>query len=168
MAIVDNAVWEMNIGYKDYNDNNANETFYYPGAESAANVQGYLTGSLIPAIVGVSDAVITGYRYSFGGSETDPTALTALPNSNVEKKMSIVFRDEGGGVMKVEVPSPRASLLVAGTANFDPANPAVAALIAALLKSGALDTASVVNFRGMPLVARLGAVHQIHRGSRKG
>lgn len=168
MAITDNLVWQMNVGYRDYNNNASNETFYYPGSESAGNVGGFLTGVLIPAIQGVSDAVVTGYSYSFGGTETDPTALIADPNSNVEKKMSLVFRDSGGGTAKFEIPSPRASLLVAGTQNFDPANAAVAALIAALINTGVLDTASVVNFRGLPLTARLGAVRQIHRGSRKG
>lgn len=168
MAITDDLVWQMNVSYKDYNDNKSTETFYYPGAESAGNVGGFLTGVLIPAIQGVSDAVVTGYSYAFGGTETNPASLIADPNSNVEKKMSLVFRDSGGGTAKFEIPSPRSSLLVAGTQNFDPNNATVAALIAALVNSGVLDTASVVNFRGLPLTARLGAVRQIHRKSNKG
>lgn len=168
MAIVNDATWRMNVGFKDRDNNASTMTFYYPGSESAANVQGFLTGTLVPALQALSDAVVTGWSYSFSGTETDPLVLDAPETSDVERKASFVFRDSGNGFMKLEVPSVRNTLVVDGTQNLDPANAAVAAFIDAIVDTGALDLTNAVNFRNLALIARVGAVKKIHRKSTKG
>lgn len=168
MAIVNDAVWTINVGYKDRDNNTSTQTFYFPGTESAANVQTLITGTLIPALVAITDAVITGYRYSFGGRETDPAALIAPETSDVERKASFVFRDEGLGFMKVEIPSVDNLLVVDGTQNLDPANAAVAAFIDMVVDTGIADLGNLVTFRNLALIERVGAVRKIHRGSQKG
>lgn len=168
MAIVNDAVWTINVSYKDRDNNKSTQTFYFPGTESAANVQTLITGSLIPALQGITDAVIVGYRYSYGGAETDPVALEAPETSDVERKASFVFRDSGLGFMKVEIPSVSNLLVVDGTQALDPANPAVSAFIDLVVDTGVLDVGNLVTFRNLALIERVGAVRKIHRESQKG
>lgn len=169
MALVAAATWEIVLSFRDLDQNPSTLTLYFPGSESAANVQTAITGTLIPAVQGISDAVITGYRYSFGANETDPAVLGgAPPESDVERKASFVFRDEGLGTMKLEVPSVRASLVVDGSNIIDPANAAVAAFANAIIDTGIADLGNFVNFRNLALISRIGSVKKIHRGSKKG
>lgn len=168
MALVADAVWTIVLSFRDNDSNSATMTMYFPGSESAANVQTAITGTLIPAVQGITDAVVTGYRYSYGAKETDPLVLDAPETSDVERKASFVFRDEGLGTMKLEIPSVDNTLVIDGTQNLDPANPLVAAFINAIIDTGVADLGNFVTFRNLALIERLGGVRKIHRGSQKG
>lgn len=169
MSLVADAVWTIVLSFRDRDKNAATLTAYFPGSESAANVQTAITGTLIPAVSILSDAVITGYRYSFGARETDPAVLGGAPeSSDVERKASFVFRDEGLGTMKLEIPSINNTYVVDGSNIIDPANAAVAAFINAILDTGLADVGNFVTFRNLALIERLGSVKKIHRRSEKG
>lgn len=168
MALVTDSAWAMTISFRDRNKNPATVTAYYPGTESAANVQGYLTGTLIPAIQGLTNALITKWSYSFGAKETDPAVLNAPDlGSQVERKASFTFLDAGSGYMNIEVPSIKPELVIEGTNTIDPLNASVAAFVDAIVDSGLADLNGAVNFRGLSLT-KLNSVKQIHRRNSKG
>lgn len=169
MALVPDAVWTIVLSFRDRDKNPATLTLYFPGSESAANVQTAITGTLIPAVSALSDAVLTGYRYSFGARETDPAVLGAAPEaSDVERKASFVFRDSGLGTMKLELPSINNTFVVDGSNIIDPANASVAAFIDAIIDTGIADLGNFVTFRNLALIERVGSVKKIHRRSEKG
>lgn len=168
MALVGTATYSVVISMVDRDNNKSTLGVSYPSGNTIANITSEVTGSLIPAIEGISDAVVSGFSIATGASETDPAVLAGAPEtSDVERKGSFVFRAANGATMALEVPSVRNTLVVDGTNVLDKNDADVAAFIAAFLTAG-VDGLAPSSYLGSALVALEGAPKKIHRKSRKG
>lgn len=166
MALVEAPVKTINVTLQDRNNNNGTLTFYTPAAVITEDVTDFITATLIPNILALSNATVVGW--SVVQSARDDVADNTDLASNVERKLSISFATSDMSTMNLEVPSVKQSLVVKDTNVVDPTNAAVATFINMILDTGLFDTYGMGNFRGASLVAVKSPPKQVHRYSTKG
>lgn len=167
MALTLNPVYYITVSFKDRDGNISGVSVYYPSSNTLSNVTAEVAGTLIPALQGISDAVVVGFSTSLASLETDPLLTTAPETSDVERKAVFQFKADNGGKMKIEIPSVKNSLVVDNTNVLNSADPLVAAVITAFTSAG-LDGLAPHSYLGSPIVETVGAPHKIHRKSSKG
>lgn len=158
----------VNIQLRDRDNNLSSVSFYYPSANTVANIQAEVETTLIPAVQALSDAVVSSWAIMFQAVDLDidPT-VDAPETSDVERKAVFVFSNGAFSTTKYEVPSVKNSLVVDGSNVLDVTDPAVTGFIAAIqtagvdgLKPSAIGNAAISKLKGTP--------HKIHRRSTKG
>lgn len=165
MALEPYTTYRVSVSMRDRDNNISNVGFNYPAANTIGNVEAELTGTVIPAIAAISDAVVVGYSINYGAG--DDVAPVAPETSDVERKGVFTFRVDNGQVVKYEVPSIRNTLVVDGTNVLNPADAAVIAFIAAITSPGIEGLQPVSNVGGL-IVSQASPARKMHRRSSKG
>lgn len=135
-------------GFRDNNDNVANSSIYHVSSDDLADVLDNIN-ALEAALNPITDAQLFDAIVSRYASLTEaaPPAV-----SDVRRKLFLVFNTSDRlDTPTFEVPSPVAAIEQFGSNIIDPAQPLVAALVAAL--SNPLGTGSFVSRQGRPLLS---------------
>lgn len=165
MALEPYATYRVSVSLRDRDNNLSSVGFNYPSANTIGNVEAELTGTVIPAIQALSDAVVVGWSINYGAG--DNVAPLAPETSDVERKGVFTFRADNGQIVKFEIPSIRNTLVVDGTNVLNPADAGVIAFISAMTAAGVDGLQAVSNVGGL-LLAQASPAKKMHRRSSKG
>lgn len=136
MAIVASPVWNVSISVKDRENKKADVSFSMDAAIAAADLEGIITGDIIPVVDALTNGVVVGWSMSRSAQEnTNPQAPEA---SDVQRKGVFLFKAENGAPYKLELPSLDNAFVVDGSDVLNPAATEVAALVAFVLGVGAV------------------------------
>ena len=166
MALSAPTTWEFTLVLTDRDNNKAPVSFFAPAAVILGDLETFITGTLIPNVEALSDAVVTSYH--IGRSAFDYAPAQAPETSDVERKGVFSFRVDGGGILTNQIPSIKNTLVVDGSNLLNPADAAVTTFIAMMTDTGLLDVYGMGNFRGDALLAQSSPPHKIHKKSNKG
>lgn len=164
MALTLSPTYNVTLTLIDLDWNTSSMTLHVPAASVIGTVETFVTGTLIPAIQGISNAVVK--AWSISRSAIDNAAVVDAPEeSDVERKGVFSFRAADGSAYVVSVPSlindvvtDRTNLITTGDALVISFLDAITAGIAGSLPS---------TYLGSDIV-RLDHARKMHRGSRRG
>lgn len=164
MALVLSPVYNVSITLIDLDWNTSSMTVHVPAASVIGTVETFVTGTLIPAIQGISNAVVK--AWSISRTAIDNAAVADAPEeSDVERKGVFSFRAADGSAYVISVPSllnslvtDRTNLIITSDGLVTDFTDALTAGIAGSLPS---------TYLGSDIV-RLDHARKMHRGSRRG
>lgn len=143
VAFASTGYWNVAITLEDNNANKAPVSYSVDDTQTEADVTTQAQ-SVAAALTSLSDAYVSQISITRTYGNTDGNAAPAT--SEIERKLTLRFVDAFNNVVSTrDVPSPVASIEVAGTDTIDPANALVAAYVSALA------AASANTGRGEPL-----------------
>lgn len=164
MALTLSPVYSVTITLIDLDWNTSNISLNFPATEAIATVEGFITSDVIPAIQGISNAVVK--SWSITRSAIDNAAVADAPEeSDVERKGVFSFRAADGSVSVINVPSFLNSLVTDRTNLITTGDALVVAFTDAIVDgiTGALPS----TYLGSDIV-RLEHARKKHRGSASG
>jgi hypothetical protein len=168
MALVQNSVWSVSIGFRDRDKNLAAMGFYLPSALAFADAYAAAV-AIATAADALSDATLESVSLNLGAYDSVAAATPAAEASDVERKGSFTFATANRQIKtRVEVPSIMNTLVVDGANVLDVDNPAVQTFITTMINTGLGANNSPVAVGGGSLTAIYGTPKKIHRGSSKG
>lgn len=167
MAITLSPVLTFSVTFEDRDNNRSTVGGYLPSATTAAAVQTWLTTDFIPAVQGISNAVVIAYNVSYSATDVIIQNTDAPEASDVERKAVFKLLASNKGKSRIEVPSVDNAFVVDGSKVLDIAAPEVQAVIAALTTAGTggVQPASFYNstFTGITAIP-----YKRHTGSNEG
>ena len=167
MAVTQSATYNVTIGLIDRDKNQSSITFHVPVADTTVTaLASDIEGGLIPAIQGISDALVNSYAISLTASEN---ALISPPleSSDVERKGVFTFRADNGATYICQVPSIKNSLVIDETNIINRADPLVSAFVSAITDPAILQLGKPSTYLGADLV-NCEKARKMHRGSSRG
>lgn len=167
MALSAGPTLSVTIILKDRDNNIGSVSLYYPSTNTLANTIAEVEEDIIPAIQGLSDAVVQNYTISYNAYDLDVSAADAPETADVERKGVFVFNNGAFSTTKYEVPSVKNSLVVDGSNVLNVADPLVQAFIDAITVAG-LDGLKPSGIGNSAILGLKGTPHKIHRRSSKG
>ncbi len=164
MALTLQPAYNVTVSLVDRDRNVSSMTMHIDAASDIADIETAVTGTIIPAILGVSDALVK--SWSITRQAVDDTAAADAPEtSDVERKGVFSFRAADGAPYVVNVPSILNTKVIDRTNLINIADTAVAAFIAAIVTGG--TGAAPSSYLGSDIVL-LDHARKMHRGSRRG
>jgi hypothetical protein len=168
MALAATPTVSVAISLKDRDGNRGTVSLYYPSGNTIANIQAEVEGTIIPAIQGLSDAVVVAWTISFFANDLEFNPATDAPEtSDVERKGVFVFTNGAFSTTKYEVPSVKNTLVIDGTNKLNMADPLVSAFVTAIttagvdgLKPSGIGNSAINTLKDVP--------YKMHRKSTKG
>jgi hypothetical protein len=167
MALTQDVVARVTVFFVDRDSNRGTTSVYYPSANTVANIIDEVEGTLIPALQGMSDAVVDGWAINFGADDPAVSAADAPETSDVERKGSFVFKAANGQIVSAQIPSIKNTLVVDGTNVINSADALTIAYVDAMTTAGIdglLPTSNVAS----DITSIVGFGAKIHRKSSKG
>lgn len=165
MALVQQPTYNVTLALVDRDRNKSTMSVHIPTSSLIGAVEGWVSGTLIPAVQGISNAVVSGWSISTAAVDDAAVAL-APEESDVERKGVFSFRASDGSSCLISVPSLLNTKVIDETNVINKTDAAVTAFIDAILDtSGTLITPS--SYLGSNIVMVDKAV-KTHRGSRRG
>jgi len=165
MAVTLSPVTNVTISLVDRDLNRSTIGFHVNAGVALGFIQDAITDTMIPAIEGISDAVVTGYTIS--SIADDPAPALAAETSDVERKGVFSFGAANGSSYVIGVPSIKNTVVIDETNKIDKANAAVIAFVQMVLDPSILDLAHPVTYLGSDITS-LGKAEKHHRSSRRG
>lgn len=166
MALTPNPTYNVTVTLVDRDKNKSTVGFHVPTSVTVGALADQMGSSLLPAITGVSDAIIEGWSISMTASDHDAASL-APESADVERKGVFSFRADNGAPFVCQVPSIRNTLVVDETNIIDRANVNVLAFINAVTDPGLLELGKPATYLGADIVA-FDKARKTHRGSSRG
>lgn len=165
MALVQQPTYSVTLSLVDRDRNTSTMSVNIPTSSLIGAVEAWVSGTLIPAVQGISNAVVK--QWSISTSAVDDAAVALAPEeSDVERKGVFSFRAADGSSYVVSVPSLKNTVVIDETNVINKADAAVTAFTDAILDtSSTLITPS--SYLGSNVVMLNKAV-KMHRGSRRG
>lgn len=167
MALTQDSTARVSIFFVDRDNNKGVTSVWYGSDNTLANIVAEVEGTLIPALAGMSDAVIDGYTVNFGAVDPAVSSADAPETSDVERKGSFVFKSDNGQIVSAQVPSIKNSLVVDGTNVINPTDALTIAYVDAMTTAG-LDGLLPTTNIGADLASLERPGKKIHRKSTKG
>lgn len=164
MALTLSPTYNVSLTLIDLDWNTSSMTVHVPAASVIGTVETYVTGTLIPAIQGISNAVVK--SWSITRTAVDNAAVTDAPEeSDVERKGVFSFRAADGSAYVVHVPSVINDVVIDRTNLINTGDTLVVAFLDAMTAgiTGSLPS----TYLGSDIV-RLDHARKMHRGSRRG
>lgn len=164
MALTLAPAYDVSVTLVDRDRNTSTMTLHVDAAGDIADIETAITGTIIPAIAGVSDALVK--SWSITRKAVDDTAASDAPEtSDVERKGVFSFRGDNGQPYVISVPSFLNTKVIDRTNLINIADTQVAAFIAAIVTGG--TGAGPTTYLGSDIVI-LDHARKMHRGSRAG
>lgn len=164
MALTLAPTYSVSISMQDRDWNTSSVSFNFPASEVIATVEAFVTDTLIPAIEGISSAVIKSWSISRTAVDNAVVADAAEP-SDVERKGVFSFRAADGSASVVSVPSIINDVVIDRTNLIDIGDALVIAFLDAMTAG---DTGALpCSYLGSDIV-RIDHARKHHRGSRRG
>jgi len=165
MALVQQPTYNVTLSLVDRDRNVSSMSVHIPTSSLIGAVETWVTGTLIPAVQGISNAVVK--AWTINSSAVDDAAVALAPEAaDVERKGVFSFRAADGSAYVLSVPSILNTVVVDETNIIDKADAAVIAFRDAILNTSAgLITPS--SYLGSNIVMLDKAV-KTHRGSSRG
>jgi hypothetical protein len=165
MALTQQPTYSVTLTLVDRDRNVSTMSVHIPTSSLIGAVESWVTGTLIPAVQGITNAVVQ--SLSISTSAVDDTAVAlASEAADVERKGVFSFRAADGSMSIIAVPSINNTVVIDETNIIDKSNAAVIAFRDAILNtSGLLITAST--YLASDLIMLEKAVKH-HRGSSRG
>ncbi len=165
MALVQQPTYNVTVNLVDRDRNIGGLSVHIPTSSLIGAVETWVTGTLIPAIQGISNAVVKSWSISTSAVDDAAVAL-AVEAADVERKGVFSFRAADGSTSTVSIPSILNTVVIDETNIINKADAAVIAFRDAVLNTGGLlITAST--YLASDLVMLDKAV-KTHRGSSRG
>lgn len=164
MALTLSPTYDVSLTLIDLDWNTSSMSLHFPASEAIATVEGFITSDVIPAIQGISNAVVK--SWSITRSAIDNAAVSDAPEeSDVERKGVFSFRAADGSAYVLNVPSLINDVVLNRTNLIDISDALVVTFLAAITDgiTGALPS----TYLGSDIV-RLDHARKMHRGSRNG
>jgi len=130
-----------------------------------AVIETAITGTIIPAVEAITDAVCIAYTLSTGAH--DHTAVNPPESSDVERKGVFSFRAANGASYVVAVPSFKNTMVIDRTNQIDLANAAVVTFVNMVTDGSILGIAAPKTYLGADITVLSKAVKK-HRASSVG
>lgn len=167
MAVTQSPTYDVTIGLVDRDKNQSRITFHVPvGDTTVTALASDIEGGLIPALQGISDALVNSWAITLSAAEN---ALISPPaeTSDVERKGVFSFRATDGATYTCSVPSIKNSLVIDETNIINRADPLVTAFISAITDPAVLQLGKPSTYLGTDLV-NCEKARKMHRGSSRG
>jgi hypothetical protein len=164
MALTLAPVYNVTITLIDRDWNTSTMTTHFPASEAIATVETFVTGTLIPAILGISSAVVK--QWSITRLANDLSVPADAPEeSDVERKGVFSFRAADGSAYVVNVPSLINDVVIDRTNLIDIGDTLVAAFTDAMITgaTGSLPSSYLASD-----LIQLDHARKKHRGSPRG
>lgn len=166
MALVSAPTYNVSVGFIDRDKNRSTVQFSVPTTVTVGALSSQLGDSLLPALAGISDAVIESWSIT-ASAKDDGAAALAPESSDVERKGVFSFRADNGAAYVCSVPSIKNSLVIDETNVIDRAAAEVAAFITAVTDPGLLELGKPSTYLGADII-QLDKARKTHRGSSRG
>lgn len=164
MPLTVGPVYDVTVSLVDRDRNVSTITTHIPSAMDIADIQTAIASTLIPGILGISDALVK--SWSITRSAVDDTAASDAPEtSDVERKGVFSFRADDGSAYVINVPSIKNTVVIDRTNLINIGDTAVAAFIAAIVTGG---TGAAPSSYLASDILLLDHARKMHRGSRRG
>lgn len=165
MALTQRATYDVNLSLVDRDRNVSSLGVHIPTSSLIGAVETWVTGTLIPAVQGITNAVVK--SWSITTSAVDDAAVALAPEeSDVERKGVFSFRAADGSAQLFSIPSLINDVVIDETNVIDKTDPLVIAFVDAILDTSvSLITPS--SYLGSNIVLLDKAVKK-HRGSSRG
>jgi hypothetical protein len=164
MALALQPTYNVTLTLIDLDWNTSSMTVHVPAASVIGTVETFVTGTLIPAIQGISNAVVK--AWSVTRTAVDNAAVTDAPEeSDVERKGVFSFRAADGSAYVVNVPSLINDVVIDRTNLIDIGDALVISFLDAITAGIAGSLPST--YLGSDIV-RIDHARKMHRGSRRG
>lgn len=167
MALTQDVVARVSVFFVDRDNNRGTTSVYYGSDNTVANIVAEVEGTLIPALAGMSDAVVDGWAINFGADDPAVSSANAPETSDVERKGSFVFKATNGQILSAQIPSIKNTLVVDGTNVINPADALTIAYVAAMTTAGVDGLLPTTNI-GSDIASLENPGRKIHRKSTKG
>lgn len=164
MALALNPTYNVSLTLIDLDWNTSSMTVHVPASSVIGTVETYVSGTLIPAIQGISNAVVK--SWSITRTAVDSAAVSDAPEeSDVERKGVFSFRAADGSAYVVNVPSLINDVVIDRTNLINTGDTLVVAFLDAITAgiTGSLPS----TYLGSDIV-RIDHARKMHRGSRRG
>lgn len=166
MTITPATTYNVSVTLVDRDKNRSTVSFHVPTSVTVGSLADQMNSSLLPAIGGISDAVIE--SWSITQSATDHAAASLAPeSSDVERKGVFSFRAANGAAFVCQVPSIKNTVVIDETNIIDRDDTDVAAFITAVTDPGLLELGKPATYLGSDIV-QLDKARKAHRGSSRG
>lgn len=164
MALTLAPTYSINVSLIDRDWNTSNMSVNVPATAAIATVETYVTGTLLPAIQGLSNAVIKSWSISRNAVDNAVVADAEEP-SDVERKGVFSFRAADGSASIVSVPSIINEVVIDRTNLIDIGDALVVAFLDAMTTgiTGAVPSSYLASD-----IVRIDHARKHHRGSRSG
>lgn len=166
MAITPSPTYNVSVSLVDRDKNRSSVSFHVPTTVTVGALADQMGSSLLPAITGVSDAVIESWSITLSATDQDAVDL-APESSDVERKGVFSFRAANGAPFVCQVPSIKNTVVIDETNIIDREDADVAAFITAVTDPGLLELGKPATYLGSDIV-RLDKAVKKHRGSGRG
>lgn len=166
MALVNTLSPSLSFSLVDNNRNPATVGLYLPIGTPLADAATFATATRAP-LLALTNAQLRGANLGYTFAEDAP--VVAPPESEVERKLVLVFEVAGGrGVVTQEIPSPVFSIETANTDEVDIANALVAAYAAQIVNGPIGANNGAVNQYGLQITAlRRAYISHRYRSTRR-
>lgn len=167
MAITLDAVALVSISVTDRDLNTRQFSFPVSSGETFADIQTFVTGSVIPAVDALVNGIVTGYSVNFSADDVVVVNTDADEASDVERKGVFQFIAANKAISKIEIPSIDNAFVIDGTNLLNLQAPEVQALRDLWVPTGT-PAVQPVTMTGSSFVNLYDIPHKIHRKSSKG
>lgn len=166
MALVQSPTYNVTLSLVDRDRNVSTMSVHVPTTSLIGAVETWVSGTLIPAIQAISDAVVK--AWTINSSAVDDTAVALAPeSSDVERKGVFSFRAVDGSTYVVSVPSVLNTLVIDETNIISKSNAAIVNFATAMIDTSLVTLISPATYLGSDIIMLDKAVKH-HRGSRRG
>ena len=166
MALTVSPTYNVSVSLVDRDSNKSTVNFHVPNTVTVGALADQMGTSLIPAIQGISDAVVESWSISQTAEDLAAAAL-APESSDVERKGVFSFRAANGAPFVCQIPSIKNTLVIDETNVINRADALVVAFIAAVVDPGLLELGKPSTYLGSDII-QLDKARKTHRGSRRG
>lgn len=164
MALTLSPVYDIAITLIDLDWNSSSMSLHFPASEAIATVEAFVVSDVIPAIQGISNAVVK--SWSITRSAIDNAAVADAPEeSDVERKGVFSFRAADGSAYTIGVPSLINDVVIDRTNLINTGDTLVVAFLDAMITGG---TGALPSTYLASDIVRLDHARKTHRGSRGG
>lgn len=165
MALVQQPTYNVTLSLVDRDRNTSTMSVHIPTTSLIGVVETWVSGTLIPAVQGISNAVVK--AWSISTAAVDDTAVALAPEaSDVERKGVFSFRADDGSAYVVSVPSIANTVVIDETNILDKTDALVIAFIDAMINTS-LSLVTPSSYLGANIIMVDKAVKK-HRGSSRG
>lgn len=165
MALVQEPTYNVTLSLVDRDRNVSSMSVHIPITSLIGAVEAWVTATLIPAVQGISNAVVK--AWTINASAVDDTAVSlAVEAADVERKGVFSFRATDGSSYVVSVPSILNTVVIDETQIINKADAAVVAFVNAILNTsaGLIVPSTYLNSN----IIMLDKAVKVHRGSSRG
>lgn len=164
MALALQPTYNVTITLQDRDWNKSSMSLHLPVGAALATVETFITGTLIPAIQGITNAVVLSWSVTRHAIDNAVVA-DAEEASDVERKGVFSFRAADGSAYVVSVPSLINDVVIDRTNLIDIGDALVVAFLDAMTAgiTGALPSTYLASD-----LVRIDHARKMHRGSRRG